>query len=343
MFIGGMLFTTRVKVSNEELVMLYKKETNAKKRERFLAMLHLQINNKSITEVAEIFCKSYNTVKSWRGRFLKHGPDGLDDKPRSGRPPKIENQTLDKFIKEANPMIPSLVAEKATKKTGVKCTAAMIRYRLNKMKWTRKVPMPVYFRRAMIEAVIAWQRSTKRWISRLRKDGFLMYVADQSNLTLDYDNKRGPWSPQGQRVYSRYDGKHDKIVVTAALSPDGRPVCWITDRFRAKEAVDFLKALMKRGKIALILDKSPVHRSRAVQKLIKDNPDRLRVRYFPTGWPELNAAERFWSVLKSNRFNFIHYESADDRITAVENFCNEYHFNIDVEKVLFAKPIAKTF
>ena len=330
-------------MSEAELTQLYKHEPNAKKKEKLLAVLHILFKGKTITEVAGIFFKSHNTIKSWRGRFLKHGPDGLDDKPRSGRPRKIENQTLDKFIKKADLVFPSSIAEDVTKDTGIECSPALVRDYLNSKNWSPKVPIPVYYNRDSVEDVIKWQRMMKRWIPRLEMDGFLFYVMDQSNMVLDHVAKSGPWAPKGERVFTRYYGGHRRIVVTLAISSSGQPVCWITDQFRTTEAVDFLKDLMKRGKIALVMDKAPVHRSRAVQKLIEENPDRLQVQYFPTGWPELNGAEHEWSVLKSHRLNFRRYETADARIDAIEDFCNTYHFDIDIKKVLFTKPVAKTF
>ena len=90
-------------------------------------------------------------------------------------------------------------------------------------------------------------------------------------------------------------------------------------------------------------DKAPAYRSRAIQDLIEDNKDRLRVKYFPTGWPELNILERGWSVLKSRPFMYRRYETLDERIGEVKNFLGSYRFNTDVAGTLLAKPIAKTF
>ena len=328
-------------MSEAELTQLYKHEPNAKKKEKLLAVLHILFKGKTITEVAGIFFKSYNTIKSWRGRFLKHGPDGLDDKPRSGRPPKIKNQTLDKFIKKAELVFPSCVAEDVTAETGVECSKAMVRRRLHAMRWTRKTPMPAYFRRASVEEVIKWQRMMRYWISCLKRDGFWLYAIDQSTMMLDYQNKAGPWGPEGERIYMRYYGQHRHIMVCAGVSPDGPTVWQVTNQFRTAEAVEYLKLLMRRRKIGLVMDKAPVHRSRAVQDLIEDNKDRLRVQYFPTGWPELNIMERGWSVLKSRPFIYKQYETIDERIGEAKNFLGSYRFNTDVAGTLLAKPIAK--
>ena len=97
-----------------------------------------------------------------------------------------------------------------------------------------------------------------------------------------------------------------------------------------------------RRKIGLVMDKAPVHRSRAVRDMIEDK-DRLRVQYFPTGWPELNIPERGRSVLKSRPFMYRRYETLDERIGEAKNFLGSYRLNTDVAGTIPAKPIAKTF
>ena len=332
-----------MKVSEAELTQLYKQEPNAKKKEKLLAMLHILVKGKTITEVAEFLCKAYNTIKAWRARFLKHGPDGLDDKPRPGRPRKIKNQTLDKFIKKADLVFPSLVAEAVTAETGVECNAAKVRRRLHENDYTRKTPVPAYYRRDSVEDVLEWQKKIGYWTSCLERDGFCLYAMDQATIMLDYQNKAGPWSPEGQRVYMGYYGQHRKIMVCAGVSPDGPTVWQVTNQFRAADAVEYLKLLMRRRKVGLIMDKAPVHRSRAVQDLIEDNKHRLRVQYFPTGWPELNIMENGWSVLKSRPFIYKRYDTLDERIAEVKNFMGSYRFSRDVAGAALAEPIAKTF
>ena len=175
------------------------------------------------------------------------------------------------------------------------------------------------------------------------KDGFRLHVMDQTAMVLDYKNTRGPWSKKGERIYERYNGNHERIMVCGAISSHGDQLFSITRKFHTEEAVEFLELLMRRRKIGLIMDKSSVHKSNAVLDLIDDNPHRIRVRVFPTGWPQLNAIEHCWSVLKSRPFMHAKYESADARIDAVEEFLNNHTFRMDVERSLFKKPIAKTF
>ncbi|MEA4883756.1 MAG: helix-turn-helix domain-containing protein [Clostridia bacterium] len=42
-----------------------------------------------IAEIARVFDTSENTVRQWIERHERDGVDCLDDRPRSGRPPKV--------------------------------------------------------------------------------------------------------------------------------------------------------------------------------------------------------------------------------------------------------------
>ncbi len=42
-----------------------------------------------IAEIARVFDASENTVRQWLERYERDGIDSLDDRPRSGRPPKV--------------------------------------------------------------------------------------------------------------------------------------------------------------------------------------------------------------------------------------------------------------
>lgn len=92
-------------------------------------MTHIQINARTVSEVAGMLFKAYNTVKGWRNRFVGHGPNGLA-KPRSGRPRKIENHTLDEFLKRASPAIPSEMAADIERDTGMAYADGTLKYHM---------------------------------------------------------------------------------------------------------------------------------------------------------------------------------------------------------------------
>ena len=65
---------------------VYKKEPNPKAKERMLAVLNVAVKGETISTIAKLFHKFYNSIKNWVMRFKKFGIAGLYEEPKSGRP-----------------------------------------------------------------------------------------------------------------------------------------------------------------------------------------------------------------------------------------------------------------
>ena len=79
-----------------ELMYVYKKESKAK--ERMLAVFNVVAESETISTIAKLFHKSYNSIKNSVMRFKKFGITGLYEEPRSGRPTKIVNHKITEFF-----------------------------------------------------------------------------------------------------------------------------------------------------------------------------------------------------------------------------------------------------
>ena len=75
-------------LKNTDFTGLAKRETNARKKLRFLALAHFQegVNKASIARMLKV---SRGSVNKWVVDFLDCGLSGLEDKPYPGRPPKL--------------------------------------------------------------------------------------------------------------------------------------------------------------------------------------------------------------------------------------------------------------
>ena len=60
-----------------ELMYVYKKEPNPKAKERMLAVLNVVAEGETISTIAKLFRKSYNSIKNWVMRFKQFGIAGL--------------------------------------------------------------------------------------------------------------------------------------------------------------------------------------------------------------------------------------------------------------------------
>ena len=86
------------KVSLRELETFYRKEKQARIKERSLILIHSK-EGKTTREIAMIVKKSPTSVSLWIRRFNKEGFAGLNNKPKAGRPTKAARGSFDS-IKE---------------------------------------------------------------------------------------------------------------------------------------------------------------------------------------------------------------------------------------------------
>ncbi|AAK41740.1 Partial transposase from ISC1048 [Saccharolobus solfataricus P2] len=84
----------------QDLVQAYKEEKNARIKERILAVKLHVVDGKSEKEVSKMLNKGYSTIKLWIGKYKKEGLDGLKDKPRSGRPRKVEEEKIKQILED---------------------------------------------------------------------------------------------------------------------------------------------------------------------------------------------------------------------------------------------------
>ena len=71
---------------------------------------------------------------------------------------------------------------------------------------------------------------------------------------------------------------------------------------KSDQVIGFLRAVHRQipGKILLLWDGAPIHRSRIVTAFIQANRDWLQVERLPAYAPELNPVEYLWAYWKKN-------------------------------------------
>ena len=75
----------------ESLKRYYKKEKNAKLKERILMMIYI-FEDDTLRDVAEKLHCDHKLVLYWKRRYLSEGLDGLKTRPKSGKPRKISRR-----------------------------------------------------------------------------------------------------------------------------------------------------------------------------------------------------------------------------------------------------------
>ena len=323
---------------------VYKKELNSKAKELMLAVLNVVEDGKTISTIAQLFHKSYNTIKNRVMRFKEFGIAGLYEEPRSGRPTKIVNRKITEFFANVkNGIFPKQLVRQVKKDTGVSYTESVMRAILRRHDFTPKVQDFTHKNRATNKEVKRWQKYLKWWISCVKRDGFELYVMDETILLQDYVPKRGPQSLKGQKMLQVYFGDHQRRIIYGAIS-DSHQYFLQKKKFNGLTFLKFIKKLLELSdKIAIVMDVASQHRTKAFKEFVKENSHRLRIMYLPTVCPEHNAIEECWHQLKIQPFMYEYHEHISRRAQAAMKYLRTAAFSQNVEQYLFRKPIAKTF
>ena len=98
----------------------HKKESNSKTKERMIAVFNVVEEGKTIPAIAQLFYKSYNSIKNWAMRVKKFGTVRLYEKSRSWRPTKLVNHKITEFFADIkNGMFPKQFVRQIKKDAGI--------------------------------------------------------------------------------------------------------------------------------------------------------------------------------------------------------------------------------
>ena len=89
-------------MNKPNILALVKSEKSARKRMRYLALLHFTEGH-SRTAIASMLKVSRTSVNKWVTTYLSQGLSGLDDKPNPGRPPLLslaQQASLKAFVQQ---------------------------------------------------------------------------------------------------------------------------------------------------------------------------------------------------------------------------------------------------
>ena len=140
----------------------------------------------------------------------------------------------------------------------------------------------------------------------------------------DYQAIQKTWFHKGkQRIIPTY-GKHEGVKLLGILNYEtGRIYCEEHEKYDAEVFLGFLKNILKLypvGKIVMILDNSRIHHAILLESFLKENSDRLQLKFLPPYSPKMNLIEGFWGWLKSEVVNNVFFASVREIRKAVRGF-----------------------
>jgi transposase len=132
-------------------------------------------------------------------------------------------------------------------------------------------------------------------------EGGRVVLVDQSGFYLLPGLVR-TYAPVGQTPVIRAPLSRDHLSARGGITPEGKLYLMVQERaYRGADVVGFLKHLARHiaGKLLVLWDGAPIHRSQAVKDyLSQGGARRIHLEQFPGYAPELNPAEGIWNYLK---------------------------------------------
>lgn len=133
------------------------------------------------------------------------------------------------------------------------------------------------------------------------EEGRTVVWVDESGFYL-LPSRIRTYAPRKQTPILRVKLTHDHLSAISAITPAGRLLLLVEEHaLRGPDVVRFLRHLLRHiaGKLLVIWDGSPIHRSRAVKDfLAAGGAKRIHLEQLPGYAPDLNPDEGIWNYLK---------------------------------------------
>jgi putative transposase len=165
-----------VKYSKNELIRLYKKETNLKVKERMLLVIKLEHDDVIPAYAADELHRSRPWALYWLKRYREEGIEGLKNKPKSGRPPDIPRQVVYEIKNELSSskqqgwttrQVEDLIVKKSG---GIRYHYTHIYRLMHKWGFKQKIPRKTHVNTASKEEKERFKKEQERYYWILQKN-----------------------------------------------------------------------------------------------------------------------------------------------------------------------------
>lgn len=270
----------------------------------------------SQTEAARTFGASLRAVSKWRRLDREGGLRALKLKRRGRRPGegrlsakragrirsmivgKMPDQLKLPFYLWTRAAVASLIAREYGIEVSLVTVGRYLRaWGLSPQKPVRRA----YERNAA--AIARWLKQEYPAIARqARRDKAAIYWGDEMGLRSDHVTGTS-YAPVGQTPVIRATGQRVGCNMISAITNKGALAFMVFQgKFKAPVFVEFMKRLLKQldGRIYLIMDGHPVHKSGEARRFVDQHKPRLRLIRMPGYCPELNPDELLNQDVKTN-------------------------------------------
>ena len=153
------------------------------------------------------------------------------------------------------------------------------------------------------EAIARWlDEDYPTIVKEAKREKAAIYWGDEMGLRSDHVSGTS-FAPMGQTPVTRATGQRFGCNMISAITNRGALAFMVFEgKFQNPVFIEFMKRMLKqiKGKIYLIVDGHPVHRSAAASTFVAENAQRLRLIRLPGYCPELNPDELLNQDVKTN-------------------------------------------
>ena len=271
-------------------------------------MILLSARKYTAPDIADLLATSRVTVYTWLDRFDAEGPAGLYDRPRSGRPPEVD-ETAQQYLVTALDQTPEDYGYPATIWTTqllqallqrrcalhvcadtVRRTLHALGYRWRRPRWAieRTDPEAVYRLGRIIHAV---QTATPETVILVQDETKFKTLPPLRRMWMRKGQQVRIPTPQANRHFYSYGTLN---LVTGDWHDQFSP------KANSEVTLTFLEDLLAHypeRRIVLIWDQATYHTSQKVQTWLRQHP-RLTALLLPKYAPDLNPVEHVWRLVK---------------------------------------------
>ena len=160
--------------SKNELIKLYKKETNIKVKERLLLVIKVKYDNIIPAFASDELHRSRPWGLYWLDRFSQEGVEGLKNRSKSGRPPDIPEEKVykikNKLSSSKQGWTTKQVYDIIVRESGIHYHHIYIYTLLRRWGFKQKVPRKVHVNTAPKEEKEGFKKEQERYWIISKKD-----------------------------------------------------------------------------------------------------------------------------------------------------------------------------
>jgi len=306
-------------------------------------LILLSARGYEVPAITDIHSVTDETVYKWLDRFEEEGPDGLYDREREGRPPKLDEEAEEELRcvlagpptekgYEATRWTTPTLAEHLDRWLGIDVHPETVRGALGRLGFSWKRP-----RRRLPKAPCYEERmaEVERAIDEAGPQTSVLFE-DETELRR-FPPLRSAWMPRGEQRSVKVPEQNGKFTLYGTLDiGTGEVVTEAHPKGRSDYTKSFLSTLLGRvkGEILLIWDRASWHTSNTVEEWIADH-DRLEVVFLPKRAPEDNPVEDLWRQLKN-----VIAANLERGLNVLKDACREFFEALSPQQALYTAGIA---